>query len=374
MQTVSLLLNVEQTTEVVGRVLSSNKQKASILELFDHPFFFNNGTKEALDFSGSNVQSFIFKDAMPDAWGGALVKYRLKQKGINKPSLSDIVMMIGESGAWRFQPATPNEHNATSIIDWRETIYQTHNIIKGIPVGDALSWLVGSDSLGGARPKFYVDFDEHEQPTYQMPPNQRQWIVKLPSPIDRNDIGILEYRYNQLARACGILVPDFKLVDGRYFATKRFDLTPNGNLYARTLAGINGLSHADAMGNSYESVIRNSMRLFGQNNAEEVLSLALFNRIVGNCDDHAKNISFLCDQSHQWSLAPAYDLTPNAGLGSQAMSLCNTLNPDLSDFLTAANEFNVDPLFIHNIIKRLQEPDGLPDEEIELIKTNISTL
>ena len=32
----------------------------------------------------------------------------------------------------------------------------------------------------------------------------------------------LEYKYNEVARKCGINVPDYKLLDGKYFASKRF--------------------------------------------------------------------------------------------------------------------------------------------------------
>jgi serine/threonine-protein kinase HipA len=35
----------------------------------------------------------------------------------------------------------------------------------------------------------------------------------------------------------------------------------------------------------------------------------VFNVIGINNDDHTKNISFLMDQSGQWSLSPAYDVT-----------------------------------------------------------------
>jgi serine/threonine-protein kinase HipA len=374
MQKVSLSLNVQGELFVVGTAISSEQHKASVFQLSDSGFFLGQATKEQLDYAGSNVQSFVFKDAMPDAWGGALVKYRLKQKGITKPSFADTLMMIGESGAWRFEPSAQYEANASEIINWRETIIQTHKIVKGMAIGEAFPWLAGSDNLGGARPKFYVDFDNNDQPTYGKRPNEREWIVKLPSPVDRDDIGIAEYQYNQLARECGIAVTDFKLIEGRYFATKRFDLTPKGNLYTRTLAGLNSLSHADSMNNSYESVIRNSMRLFGQNNAEDVLSLALFNRIMGNCDDHAKNISFLCDEKINWSLAPAYDLTPNVGLGSQAMSLNGTTSPNISDFFDAAESFGIDDGFIDRVLDRLKHLDGLSVQDIEQIKSNIGEM
>lgn len=374
MQKVDLFLNVESREFRSGSVVSSFPHGKSILELMPLSFFQDQSTKEALDLAGSNLQSPILKDAMPDAWGMAVVKHRLRQKGIHKPSLSDVLMMIGQSGAWRFNPSTPDQENAPTVLNWHKAIEQSHSILKGLPVEDAYTWLIGSPSLGGARPKFHIDIDAHGHVNYDNPANLRKWIVKLPSPMDRDDIGIMEYQYNLLARECGILVSDFCLIEGKHFATKRFDLTEKGNLFTRTLSGLNELSHADSMGNSYESVIRQSMRLFGQNNAEQVLSLAFFNRIMGNCDDHAKNISFLCDSNNQWSLAPAYDLTPNVGLGSQAMSLNGTTSPGLSDFFDVAEAFGIDDSFIFRVLDRLKHLEGLPDQDIEQIKFNLDEM
>ena len=55
--------------------------------------------------------------------------------------------------------------------------------------------------------------------------------------------------------------------------------------------------------------------------AEKAFSIACFNDLAHNRDDHAKNISFLMSSSGQWALAPAYDLTFSYGPGGEQSML-----------------------------------------------------
>ncbi len=41
-----------------------------------------------------------------------------------------------------------------------------------------------------------------------------------------------------LARKCGITVPDFRLINGKYFATKRFDIEDGNRLHIATAGAI----------------------------------------------------------------------------------------------------------------------------------------
>lgn len=68
-------------------------------------------------------------------------------------------------------------------------------------------------------------------------------------PSDPKDMGAMEYHYNEVARQCGITVPDFKLMDGKYFASKRFDIE-NGVRHHIATAGalLNGVDYATQTG------------------------------------------------------------------------------------------------------------------------------
>ena len=45
--------------------------------------------------------------------------------------------------------------------------------------------------------------------------------------------------------------------------------------------------------------------------------LVVFNVLAHNRDDHAKNISFIMDETGVWHIAPAYDLTFSNGTGGE---------------------------------------------------------
>lgn len=48
----------------------------------------------------------------------------------------------------------------------------------------------------------------------------------------------MEYNYNLAVRKCGIRVSDFKLLEGKYFATKRFDLEDGVRQHVVTVGGL----------------------------------------------------------------------------------------------------------------------------------------
>ena len=67
--------------------------------------------------------------------------------------------------------------------------------------------------------------------------------MKFRHTYDSKDIGQQEFHYNEVARKCGINVPDFKLMNGRYFASRRFDINADGqHIHTATAGGLLCLS------------------------------------------------------------------------------------------------------------------------------------
>lgn len=62
-------------------------------------------------------------------------------------------------------------------------------------------------------------------------------MVKFRHTYDPQDMGLIEFHYNELARQCGIRVPDFKLINGKYFTTRRFDISQDGERLHTVTAG-----------------------------------------------------------------------------------------------------------------------------------------
>jgi serine/threonine-protein kinase HipA len=107
----------------------------------------------------------------------------------------------------------------------------------------------------------------------------------------------------------------------------------------------------------------------------------VFNVISQNNDDHTKNISFLMDQTGQWSLSPAYDVTyafnPSSLWLAQHQLSVNNKRRDIGrdDLLAVANQMNIKRA--KEIIEQVREAisnwkdyaagAGIPESQIKAI-------
>jgi serine/threonine-protein kinase HipA len=84
----------------------------------------------------------------------------------------------------------------------------------------------------------------------------------------------------------------------------------------QSLCGIAHYDFNESGAYSYEQAI-GVMRELGLSakEIEQFYVRMVFNVVAVNQDDHTKNISFLMDQTGQWSLSPAYDITYSNGAG-----------------------------------------------------------
>ena len=161
-------------------------------------------------------------------------------------------------------------------------------------------------SLGGARPKATV-VDTRGQ----------LWIAKFPSKNDENDTGAWEMVTHDLAKLCGLNVPDAKLEKfskiGSTYLVKRFDRNEKKRIHfasAMTLLGKNdGASAAD--GTSYLDMA-DFIKSNGASPKEDLVELwkrIVFNMAVSNTDDHLRNHAFILTEKG-WILSPLYDVNP----------------------------------------------------------------
>lgn len=137
-----------------------------------------------------------------------------------------------------------------------------------------------------------------------------------------------EYLSMQAAGACGLNVPESSLVDlglGQLgICVVRYDRvaweTPDGGLHVRRLHQEDatqalGLTTGSKYAELESSTARRVADLLRASSSNPLADLAayarlcLFNYLVGNCDNHLKNLSLLHEGA--WvRLAPAYDLVP----------------------------------------------------------------
>lgn len=273
----------------------------------------------------------IFEDSLPDGYGRYLLHRALKREGIDASSLSilDRLSIVGEGGmgALTYSPArkmfSEQECNDFDLLQQKAL-----EVLKERHAEDAGLLLYNSGNSGGARPKA-VFSDE-----------LGHWLIKFRHTYDPHDMGIMEFNYNTIAKECGIDVADFRLVNGRYFASRRFDIAEEGTrIHTATAGGLLRLSLSTPF-LDYSNLLALTGYLTQDNKAvEEMYRRMIFNYVTDNKDDHCKNFSFQVFRDDKkgwsWKLAPAYDLTLSSEgyNGEHATSVNGTSLPTRKDFI-----------------------------------------
>lgn len=274
--------------------------------------------------TGKNIFG-MFADASPDRWGRVLMNKRerlLAEKEGRKPrKLYDSDYLLGvydetRMGGLRLK-LDPDGHflsddEETSVPPWTSlrTLEEASRNFENDETGMIGKWLdqliKPGSSLGGARPKATV-----------VDTKGQLWIAKFPSKNDENDTGAWEKVVHDLARMCGLNVPESKMEKysklGSTFLVRRFDRDGKRRFHfasAMTLLGkTDGASAAD--GTSYLDIV-SFIKSNGAKPKSDLIELwkrIVFNMAVTNTDDHLRNHAFmLTDQG--WILSPMYDVNP----------------------------------------------------------------
>ncbi len=278
----------------------------------------------------------IFEDSLPDGYGRYLLHKALLHEGINDANLSalDRLSIVGNSGmgALTYHPETKAIKDS-EILDFDLLQEKALQVLKEQQDTDAGLLLYNSGNSGGARPK--AIFSD----------NEGHWLIKFRHYYDPTDIGQQEFHYNEVAKRCGINIPDCKLTNGRYFTTRRFDIAPDGKrIHTATAGGLLCLSLSMPF-LDYENLL--ALTGFLTQNAKEVEEMyrrMVFNYLTDNKDDHCKNFSFFVSKTgsdrYSWHLAPAYDLTlcTDGYNGEHATSVNRTGTPTLQDMIAVGTK------------------------------------
>ena len=284
----------------------------------------------------------LFNDSLPDGWGCLLLDRKLRKLGKSYAEITplDRLSLIGANpmGALEYEPAA-EDSDLYGDIELDSLSGEVDRILEGEEslVLDELLKLNGSS--GGARPKIvaYVSSDRKKiiHGSKTIPDGFTPWIIKFSEKHDPQSAGELEYRYSLAAKAAGITMPEthlFPLKDGRgCFGVQRFDRTPKGKVHTHTACGLLHASHRFAS-LDYENLLKLTW-ILTRNHADvvEMVRRMIFNVKSGNKDDHSKNFSFLLNERNQWQLAPAYDLTPSAGINGEQTCMVNGKGRNITD-------------------------------------------
>ena len=284
----------------------------------------------------------LFNDSLPDGWGCLLLDRKLRKLGKSYAEITplDRLSLIGANpmGALEYEPAA-GDSDLYGDIELDSLSGEVDRILDGeeSTVLDELLKLNGSS--GGARPKIVACVSSDRKQIIHggksVPDGFTPWIIKFSEKHDPQSSGELEYRYSLAAKAAGITMPEthlFPLKDGRgCFGVQRFDRTPMGKVHIHTACGLLHASHRFAS-LDYENLLKLTW-ILTRNHADvvEMARRMIFNVKSGNKDDHSKNFSFLLNEQNQWQLAPAYDLTPSAGINGEQTCMVNGKGRNITD-------------------------------------------
>lgn len=265
------------------------------------------------------------RDASPDYWGRRVIQRHL---GKAQPSEMDYLLYSPDdrAGALGFglnqtPPAPKRTFNRTLDLATVQAIADAVVADEDQPAagggGDGVvdadhdqveKLMVIGTSMGGARPKAVVEDDDG------------LWIAKFNRPDDPWNNARVEHAMLMLARACGLVTAESRVVGvaGRdVLLVKRFDRerTDAGYRRARMVSALTLLRAEDtyqARGKwSYVLLAEELRRVCAEprQSTAELFRRMCFNALISNVDDHPRKHAVLA-RAADWSLSPAYDLTP----------------------------------------------------------------
>ncbi len=271
----------------------------------------------------------MLRDASPDAWGRRVIAASTTASGNDgarggEPDELDCLLLSGSDriGALDFQASpdayVPRGEGNASLADLGRA---AELVDRGERLPDALELaLRHGTSIGGARPKALLDADG------------RKLVAKFGSSTDLRSVVKAELVGMRLAKAVGLDVANVELassLDKEVLIVERFDrvATDDGWMRRHLVSALTLLELDEMMARyaSYErlaDIVRtrfeNPLRAL-----RELYGRLVFNVLIGNTDDHARNHAAFVD-GERLALAPAYDLCPQPRTGnvaSQAMRI-----------------------------------------------------
>ena len=284
-------------------------------------------------------------DSLPDGWGMLLMDRALRKAGRDPRSVSVLerLAIIGNTaiGALSFEPSQadflPAEilsiNSLAGEVRQLQPSSQTDTATSAVKADAALQHLMQlGGSPQGARPKVLVDFDSQTGTiTSGMPltGSTRPWLIKFPAHAEHREVCAVEELYAQLARSGGMDMPHSQYfeVGAQHgaFGVERFDRLMNGKAPVMRIKRIpvlslSGALHADHRVPSldYESLLLATLRITGdQREVLKAFERCVFNVLMHNRDDHARNFAYCLNEKGFWTLSPAFDLTYSQGPGGE---------------------------------------------------------
>ena len=338
----------------------------------------------------------VFADSISDGWGLMLTdralqkKFNWEKREINQ---LDRLFFIGARamGGLEYFPHDNINDNTSTNFEIESIFEETQKIISGEKEDIVKELYLSGGSPGGARPKAVFSRNkEHFVSGYnKIPSNYSGWIIKFFLEDDSKSIGKIEKAYSDMAKDCGIYMPETDLIHVKiknksysFFAIERFDRKNEKRIHCVSLSGLTYASHR-LPSVSYEDIYLVTNQLC--NNRKEINKLTdimLFNIICHNKDDHSKNFSFQYI-NNAWQLTPSYDLVYSSSLANEHMSdVGGNGNPNYNDIKNLTNKFDINNMNekmeqiieVANNWKKYPDKYDIPKTEVNSINNALQTI
>lgn len=346
---------------------------------------------EGKQYLSSNKNQFgIFMDSEPDRWGRTLLKRKeneiAKKEGRLPRKLYEADYLLGvddytRMGGLRFAEWGPfltgkDKLSVPPLKRLRELENASLKYEDDSSIDD--EWLnillSPGSSLGGARPKAnIIDLDGS------------LWIAKFPSKHDEYDMGAWEFVVHELAKLCGLNVPEAKLYKfskyGSTFLCKRFDREKERRIHFSSAMTLLGKTDGESSQSSYVE-LGDFIKAYGSNSSDdlhEIWKRIVFSMLVKNTDDHLRNHGFLLGEKG-WRLSPMYDVNINPEGSYLSLNVINESNEiDLNLALSVTDYFDISKKEGSSFIetskeiitsnwKKLAKENGISNSSIDLME------
>jgi len=298
-------------------------------------------------FPGLNPETYrglpaVFADSLPDDFGNAVINAWLTRQGRSSQSFTSIERLLYTGnrgmGALEYAPAlrTRGKNPAgnlelESLVQMAQKILDQRAGLLAEPQPDndktmETIFQLGT-SAGGARAKAIVAVNKKRTSIRSgqltVPKGYEHYILKFDGVSEKSSaseifgdpkgFGLMEYAYYLMALDAGIDVSPSELLEEKnraHFMSKRFDRDGNEKVHFLSLCGMDHSDFKKPGTYSYEELFSVARKLrLSRDEAIEIFRRMVFNVVVRNQDDHAKNIGFLLNNGGgKWRLAPAFDV------------------------------------------------------------------
>ena len=273
----------------------------------------------------------VFNDSLPDGWGRLLVDRRARQLGIEPATLTplDRLACVGSSGigALCYAPSIEAWEAGENELDLDQLAADARLVLDG-DVSEVLSTLgQAGGSPGGARPKALIALNDNGRAVHgtdAAPEGYDHYLVKFPGHGDPEDIAAIEMAYAMMAKEAGVSMPETRLLGGNngqfYFAARRFDRDGASRVHVHSASGLLYSDFRIPALDYKDLILLTRTVTRDQRQCKAMFTLAVFNVLAHNRDDHARQFSYIMERDGSWRMAPAYDLTWSQGPGGEHSS------------------------------------------------------